>query len=127
MKKFINPDNVHRPFGYSHSIRIGNTLYISGQIPMDMSNNIVGKRDIAIQTEQVYENLKRVLETAGMGMTNIITMTIYTRDLDAFDQKTRHLRKKYFGKYYPVVTAVQVDRLYQPESLIEIEAMAVSV
>ena len=121
----INPDNVHRPFGYAHALKVGNTLYVSGQIPLDLEGNLVGKGDIAVQTEQVYENLKRVLEAAGGNMTNIVMLNIYCRDIDAFDKKTRPLRKKYFRNYYPAITAVEVKRLYRQDFLIEIEAVAI--
>ena len=124
MKKIINPKNVHPPFGYSHAIQIGNRIYVSGQIPLDLEANVVGKGDMYVQTEQVYENLKRVLEDAGARMTDIVMLTIYCRDIEAFDKKTRPLRKKYFGDFYTVVTAVEVNRLYRPDFLIEMEAIA---
>lgn len=125
MKKVITPKNVHRPFGYAHAIQTGNTIYVSGQIPLDIEGNVVGKNDIAAQTQQAYENLKRVLEAAGAAMTDIVMLNIYCRDVDDFDKKTRPLRKKYLGNYYPAITAVQVSRLYRPDFLIEIEAVAV--
>jgi reactive intermediate/imine deaminase len=125
MKKVITPKNLHRPFGYAHAIQIDNTIYISGQIPLDQEMNVVGKSDIAAQTELVYENLKKVIEDAGGTMTNIVMLNIYCTDIEAFDKKTRHLRKKYFGDYYPAITAVEVKRLYRPDFMIEIEAIAV--
>jgi reactive intermediate/imine deaminase len=125
MKKVIAPENVHRPFGYAHAIQIENTLYISGQIPLDQEMNVVGGNDIGAQTEQVYENLKMVLEDAGGDMTSIVMLNIYCTDIEAFDKETRGLRKKYFKDYYPAVTAVEVKRLYRPEFMIEIEAVAV--
>lgn len=125
MKKVIAPKNLHRPFGYAHAIQIGHTIYISGQIPLDQEMNVVGKNDIVAQTERVYENLKRVIEDAGGTMSNIVMLNIYCTDIEAFDKKTRHLRKKYFGHYYPAVTAVEVKRLYRPDFMIEIEAVAV--
>jgi 2-iminobutanoate/2-iminopropanoate deaminase len=125
MKKVITPKNLHRPFGYAHAIQIDNTIYISGQIPLDQEMNVVGKNDIAQQTELVYENLKKVIEDAGGTMSNIVMMNIYCTDIEAFDKGTRHLRKKYFGNYYPAVTAVEVKRLYRPDFMIEIEAVAV--
>jgi reactive intermediate/imine deaminase len=125
MKRIIAPGNLHRPFGYAHAIQIDKTLYISGQIPLDMELNSVGKNDIAAQTEQVYGNLQKVLEGAGGTMRNIVMMTIYCTDLDAFDKHTRGVRKKYFGDYYPAITAVEVKRLYRPEYMIEVEAIAV--
>jgi len=125
LKKVITPKKLHRPFGYSHAIQIDNTIYISGQIPLDQEMNVVGKNDIAQQTELVYENLKKVIEDAGGTMSNIVMMNIYCTDIEAFDKETRHLRKKYFGNYYPAITAVEVKRLYRPDFMIEIEAVAV--
>jgi reactive intermediate/imine deaminase len=125
LKKVIAPKSLHRPFGYAHAIQIENTLYISGQIPLDQDMKVVGKNDIAAQTERVYENLKKVVEDAGGTMSHIVMMNIYCTDIEAFDKETRHLRKKYFGDYYPAVTAVEVKRLYRPDFMIEIEAVAV--
>jgi reactive intermediate/imine deaminase len=124
MKKLIAPKNLHRPFGYAHAIQIDKTLYISGQIPLDMDMNVVGKNDMAAQTEQVYGNLKKVLEEAGGTMRNIVMLKIYCTDIERFDEETRGMRKKYFGHYYPAVTAVEVKRLYRPEFMIEVEAIA---
>ena len=125
MKRVIAPKNLHRPFGYAHAIQIDKTLYISGQIPLDLDMNVVGKNDIAAQTEQVYGNLKSILEDVGGTMTNIVMLNIYCTDLEAFDRHTRDLRKKYFGDYYPAITAVEVKRLYRPDFMIEVEAIAV--
>jgi reactive intermediate/imine deaminase len=125
IKKVITPKNLHRPFGYAHAIQIDNTIYISGQIPLDREMNVVGKNDIVAQTEQVYENLKKVVEDAGGTMSSIVMLNIYCTDLEAYDQKTRHLRKKYFGDYYPATTAVEVKRLYRRDFMIEVEAVAV--
>ena len=124
-KKVITPKTLHRPFGYAHAIQIDNTIYISGQIPLDQELNVVGKDDIAVQTERVYENLKKVVEDAGGSMSNIVMLNIYCTDIEAYDKKTKHLRKKYFGDYYPAITAVEVKRLYRPDFMIEVEAIAV--
>jgi 2-iminobutanoate/2-iminopropanoate deaminase len=125
MKKVVAPKNLHRPFGYAHAIQVDKTLYISGQIPLDMDMNVVGKNDMAAQTEQVYGNLKKVLEDAGGSMKNIVMLNIYCTDIERFDKETREMRKKYFGEYYPAVTAVEVKRLYHPDYMIEVEAVAV--
>ena len=124
MKKVIAPENLHRPFGYAHAIQIDKTLFISGQVPLDMELNSVGEGDIAAQTEQVYANMEKVLKNAGGTMRNIVMLKIYCTDLDAYDKHTRSIRKKYFGDYYPATTAVEVRRLYRPEYMIEIEALA---
>ena len=125
LKKIITPDNLHRPFGYSHAIQVDQTLYISGQIPLDMELKSVGEGDIAAQTDQIYANMQKVLEDAGGSMRNIVMLNIFCTDLDAYDKHTRPIRKKYFGDYYPATTAVEIKRLYRPEYMIEIEAVAV--
>ena len=125
MKKVIAPSSLHRPFGYAHAIQIEKTLYISGQVPLDMDLKSVGEGDIAAQTEQVYANMEKVVKSAGGSMRNIVMLNIYCTDLDAYDKHTRSVRKKYFGDYYPATTAVEVRRLYRPEYMIEIEAIAV--
>ena len=125
MKKVIAPSSLHRPFGYAHAIQIEKTLYISGQVPLDMDLKSVGEGDIAAQTEQVYANMEKVVKSAGGSMRNIVMLNIYCTDLDAYDKHTRSVRKKYFGDYYPATTAVEIKRLYRPEYMIEIEAVAV--
>ncbi len=125
MKEIINPSNVHWPHGYSHIVKVNNTIYVSGQIPLDQDGNIVGEGDIAVQTEQVYENLKRCLEAAGATMSDIVMLGVKVTDVEDYDKNTREVRKKYFGKYRPATTCVEVSRLYFPEIIIEVEATAI--
>ncbi len=123
-KEAIVPENVLKARGFSHAIKVGNTIYVSGQTATDEEGNIIGKGDIVVQTERTYENIKRVLEAAGASMTDIVMLEIYSLDLDGFTN-TGEARKKYFGKHFPAATAVQIDRLLLPDALIEIEAIAV--
>ncbi|MBW2000595.1 MAG: RidA family protein [Deltaproteobacteria bacterium] len=124
MREVINPKNVHWPLGYSHIIKLGDIVHVSGQLPLDQEGNIVGKGDMAIQTEKTYENLKKCLESVGATMRDIVMLRIFVTDLEEFD-KTRDIRKKYFGKYRPATTGLQISRLYFPDAMIEVEAMAV--
>ena len=124
MQQVIAPDNVHPAKGYSHAIKVGNTIYVAGQIARDEQGKIVGEHDIIAQTEQAYGNLKRVLEAAGASMKNIVKLNFFCKDVDGF-RKTREARRKYLGDHYPATTVVQIDRLDVPECLVEIEAIAV--
>ncbi|MBW2028770.1 MAG: RidA family protein [Deltaproteobacteria bacterium] len=124
MREVINPKNVHWPLGYSHIVKVGDTVHVSGQLPLDQEGNIVGKGDMAAQTEKTYENLKRCLETVGATMYDIVMLRIFVTNLDEFD-KTRDIRKKYFGKYRPATTGLEISRLYFPDAMIEVDAMAV--
>jgi len=123
-KEIITPVNVCRARGYSHAIKIGNTIYVAGQTATDEEGNLVGKGDMTVQTERAYENIKRVLEAAGATMTDIVMLNIYCRDLDGY-AKTGEVRRKYFGNHFPAATATEVNRLMNPDWLIEVEAVAV--
>ena len=124
MREIINPKNVHWPFGFSHIAKMGDTLHISGQLALDQDGNIVGKGDMVAQTEKAYENLKKCLESVGATMNDIVMLRIFVTDLEAF-KKTGDVRKKYFGKYRPATTGLEISRLYFDDALIEVEAMAV--
>jgi len=124
MREVINPKNVHWPFGFSHIVKMGDTVYISGQLPQDQDGNIVGKGDMVAQTEKTYENLKKCLESVGATMHDIVMLRIFATNLEEF-QKTGDVRKKYFGKYRPATTGLEISRLYFPDAMIEIEATAV--
>ena len=124
MREIINPKNVHWPFGFSHIAKMGDTLHISGQLALDQDGNIVGKGDMIAQTEKAYENLKKCMESVGATMNDIVMLRIFVTDLEAF-KKTGDVRKKYFGKYRPATTGLEISRLYFDDALIEVEAMAV--
>jgi 2-iminobutanoate/2-iminopropanoate deaminase len=124
MREIINPKNVHWPFGYTHIAKIDDTIHVSGQLPLDIEDNIVGKGDMVAQTDKTYENLKKCLESAGATMNDIVFLRIFVTDLEAF-QETGEVRKKYFGKYRPATTGLEISKLYYPEAMIEAEAMAV--
>jgi enamine deaminase RidA (YjgF/YER057c/UK114 family) len=124
MREIINPKNVHWPFGYTHVCKIGDTVHVSGQLALDQEGKIVGEGDMVLQTEKTYENLKKCLGSVGATINDIVMLRIFVTDLEAF-QKTGDIRKKYFGKYRPVTTGLEISRLYFPEALIEVEATAV--
>ncbi len=125
MREVINPKNVHWPFGFSHVVKVGDTVWVSGQLPMDQDGNIVGEGDMAMQTEKTYENLQKCLESVGATLRDIVMLGIYVTDLDEFASKTAEIRKKYFGKYRPATTGIEVSRFYFPDAMIEVEATAV--
>ena len=124
MREIINPKNVHWPFGYTHIAKVGDTVHISGQLPLDQEGKIVGEGDMAVQTDKTYENLKKCLESVGATMRDIVMLRIFVTDLEEF-QKTAEVRTKYFGKYRPATTGLEISRLYFPEAMIEVEATAV--
>lgn len=124
--RYVNPPALSAPTGYTHLVEVnsGRTIYISGQIALDKSGNVVGKGDFAAQTTQVFENLKLALAAAGATFDNVVKTNTYVTDMSKI-QTLRDIRAKYYGKNAPASTLVQVTKLAREELMIEIEAIAV--
>jgi len=111
-KQIINTINAPQPIGpYSQAIKVGNTLYTSGQIAINPKNNEMVLENITAETKQVMENLKAVLKAADMGFNNVIKSTIFIADMDDFGAINT-----VYGSYFDEATAparetVQVARL----------------
>ena len=112
--------------GYSHAARLGDLLFVSGQVSKNEHDETVYVGDAERQTEVVYENLKRVLEELGSGIDMIGKMTVFTTSLEHRPAINR-VRERVFGPMgrYPASTFVVVSSLAVPEWLVEIEVIAV--
>ncbi len=125
--KRTNPLALSTPTGYTHVVEVtgpGKTVYISGQIALDKSGNLVGGADMKAQAEQVFKNLEAALAAAGATFDNVVKMNTYTTDMTQV-QAIRDVRTKYFTKSTPASTLVQVVKLARPDLLLEIEVIAV--
>ena len=122
----LNPKSVHPTVGYSHVARLGDLLFVSGQVPKNEHDETVYVGDAERQTEVVYENLKRVLEESGSGLDMIGKTTVFTTSLEHRPAINR-VRERVFGPIgrYPASTFVVVSSLAVPEWLVEIEVIAV--
>ena len=124
--RFINPDNMSTPAGYSHvvEVRSGRTIYISGQVALDSNGKLVGAGDLEAQAVQVFENLKTALAATGADFENVIKFGIYLLDISRI-ATVREVRNRYLkAGQAPASTAVEVRRLVSPYWLIEVEAVA---
>lgn len=125
MKKIINTPHAPAPIGpYSQAILSGNTLYTSGQIPIDPKTGALVMENITVETTQVMKNLKAVLTEAGMTFENVIKASIFISDMDNFGAIN-----KVYGAYFDATTAparetVQVARLPKDVN-VEISVIAV--
>ena len=68
---------------YTHGWRVGNTVYVAGQLALDKAGKLVGPNDIAAQTRQVFENIKRVLEGGGATLQHVVKLTVFVTEKDA--------------------------------------------
>jgi reactive intermediate/imine deaminase len=125
--QFLNPTTIAAPRGYTHvvDVRHGRMVFISGQVALDREGNLVGAGDIKAQAEQVFKNLHAAVDAAGGSFRDVVKLNIYMTDATEI-QALREIRDRYVNvKAPPASTAVVVTRLFRPEFLIEIEAVAV--
>jgi reactive intermediate/imine deaminase len=124
----MNPETIAAPAGnYSHAVRIdmdgGTLLFVSGQVAFDPKGNWVGEGDMARQTEQVFENLKAILEANNASFANVVKISTFLTDMSQVEGM-RDVRVRYLPDSPPASTTVQVAALFRPEALIEVEVVA---
>ena len=126
-RTFIDSDKlapVREKLTYSHAIKVGNTIYVSGQVARNKEHVICHKRDFEGQIEMVFQNMKDVLEAAGASMQDVVKLNFFCRHLWDLT-KMMPSYHKYFGDHVPAMTAVEVVQLWHPHLLVEVEAIAV--
>lgn len=111
MKTIISTDQAPSAIGtYSQAVKVKNTVYLSGQIPLDPVSMQVVDGDFAAQARQVFENLVSVCEAAGGGINDMVKVNIFMTDLSNF-ATVNEVMSQYFQEPYPARAAVQVSRL----------------
>ncbi len=121
----INPDwPWARDFRFNQGIRVGDTVYVSGQVGFDPDGNIVGGDDMAAQARQVFANIRTVLEMAGATMNDVVKITAFLTDLGRYAGYSA-ARAEAFPDRVPASTAVATPALVFPGLLVEVEAVAV--
>ena len=107
----ITSQQAPAPIGpYSQAVWAGNTLYLSGQIALDVNTNQLVNDSIEAETSQVMENIKAVLLQAGLDFSNVVKTSIFLKDLQNFD-KVNGVYGSYFTSNYPARETVEVSRL----------------
>ena len=120
----VNTNNAPQAIGsYNQAMVCGNTVYISGQIPLDKDSMQICSEDIGEQIQQVFDNLSAVCEAAGGSLQNIAKLTIYLTDLSCFNL-VNEIMAKNFNEPYPARAAVEVKALPK-SSQVEMDAIMV--
>ncbi len=110
-KKIINTGNAPAPIGpYNQGVMVNGTLYISGQICIDPSTGNLKNKDIQEETHQVMQNLKNILQEAGMNFNHVAKTTIFITDMHQFGE-INEVYGKYFDSNFPARETVQVSAL----------------
>jgi len=95
---------------YSQAVKIGTTVYLSGQIPLVPTTMQMVSEDFAEQTHQVFKNLSAVCEAAGGSLNNMVKVNIFLTDLSQF-ATVNQIMSQYYAEPYPARAAVQVSAL----------------
>lgn len=128
-----------RTYGYRQAVRVGNTIYVAGQLshdaagdfvgpaPLDEAGNVTDASNMALQMRTTYANARRVLEQCGATLDDVVEEVVYVTDLAAAFAVAGAVRKEAYGSEVPACasTIAEVRRLAFPQQLIEISFTAV--
>ena len=110
-KQIINTNNAPAPIGpYNQAVKTGNLLFVSGQVALKPGTGEMANNDITEETHQVLQNLKAILQEAGMDFSNIVKTTIFLSDMSLFSQ-VNEIYARYFTGNFPARETVAVKGL----------------
>lgn len=110
-KQIISTNNAPAAIGtYSQAARVGNTIWVSGQIPLDPATKELVKGDMEAQVRQAFDNLKAIVVASGATLDNVVKATIFMIDLGHFALVNK-IMAEYFREPYPARAAVGVASL----------------
>lgn len=118
-KQVVNPPSIFNStaFGFSQAVRVGDTVYCSGQVSYSEGG-------LEVQAREAFTNVRSLLAYAGARMSDIVKLTIYSTDERCW-QKTAEIRKEFLNPPFPAATMVVVKALADPRFLIEVDVTAV--
>jgi 2-iminobutanoate/2-iminopropanoate deaminase len=124
-KEAVRTEAAPAPFQgapYSQAIRAGGLVFVSGQLALRPGSHELVSDTVGEQTEQVFANLRAILEAAGSGLERIVKTTVYLRNLDDF-QGMNEVYRQYVGELPPARATIEVSAL-PSGALVEIDAIA---
>jgi len=111
MKKQVNTSSAPAAIGpYSQGVIAGNLLFVSGQIPINPADGSLVSDSLESQANQVFENLRAIIQEAGTSFEHVLKLTIYLTDLENFAAVNK-VMENYFSQPYPARATVEVSRL----------------
>jgi enamine deaminase RidA (YjgF/YER057c/UK114 family) len=114
-----------KEYGYAQGVKVGETIYLSGQVSHDDKGNVVGVGNMEAQMRQAYANVSKMLAQYGATMGNVVEEVLFVTDMDAAMAARAKLKQEvYSGEPAVASTIVQISRLAFPEFLIEIKCIA---
>ncbi|WP_018256626.1 RidA family protein [Halomicrobium katesii] len=111
--------------GYSRAVRVGDRIEVSGTTATDEAGEIVGVGDPYAQAAKAIENIETALETAGAGLEDVVRTRMFVTEIENYEAVGRAHREA-FGDVRPATSMYEIERLVDPDLLVEIEAVAIS-
>ncbi len=125
--RFLQPPDWPAPRGYANGVAArGETVFVGGQIGWDAEGRFA--EGLAAQVGQALQNIAAVLAAAGGAPTDIVRLTWFVCDVDAYNAELSAIGQAYravMGKHFPAMSVIGVSRLVEAQALVEIEATAV--
>ena len=125
----VNPKALGPAVGYAHGMRVGEFLFVAGQIGGTPKGDGTWKMEKTMgkQFAKAVENVLEVIRIAGGGPQDVVEMTAFITDMVAYKKARKEIGvawRKHLGSHYPAMTLVQVAKLYEPGAKVEIKAVA---
>lgn len=125
-RKIVNPPELAPPIGFAHGVVAGPFVYLGGQTALDAEGRIV-PGGVVDQFERAFGNVLTALRAAGGTPADLVDVTIYLTDVEDYQRNGRAIGVKWremAGTEYPAMAGIGVTALWQPEAVIEIQAVA---
>ncbi len=112
-------------YGYSQAVKVGDTIYLAGQVSHDDKGNVLGEGNMEVQMRAAYANVGKVLAQYGASMDNVVDEMLFVTDIDAaFAARVKMKQEVFSGSPVLGSTIVQIQRLAFPQLMIEIKCIA---
>lgn|SRR5688572_6808550 len=121
---YHNPSTMSQPRGYTHAVKVGNTVYIAGQVGVAQDGNVVGKGDPEAQTRQIWHNIEAAVKSFGGTLNNVVKTTTYVTSINYAGAVRKVREELYSNGNAPTSTLLVVAGLASPDFMVEIEAIA---
>lgn len=125
MKKVIYSEQAPKAIGpYSQAIKANGFLFVSGQLPVDISTGQIVKGGIEAETRQSLDHINAILISTGCSLSNVVKVTVFLKDMNDFSAMNS-VYADYFSEQYPARVCVQVAKLPK-DAMVEIEVIAIA-
>ena len=126
--ELFNPAELGPAVGFSHAAAAGELVVVAGQVGSDASGEVVARGDIVAQFARAIENVATALRAAGSSPQQALKLTYFVTDVAAYRDELGAIGvayRKVFGRHYPAASLFEVQALFDPRAMVEIECLAV--